>query len=121
VGSAFEAAEIALVDRVGDYGSSLAKAERARRNRIREQINRDAERDMDRINRLITEAEAKSGDQPILRIRRAELEKIDARRRRLIEDMAQDREPSISGTTFAAGLVDVTATDTGETWQEQHS
>ncbi len=118
---AFDVAELMLVERVSQHSQRVANAERSRKARIRTQINREAEHQSAEINQRIAEIEARESGQQILPILRSKLDKIDAARRRNIEDMATDLEPAISGTVFAAGVIEVRPPEPGEPCQEQPS
>jgi len=104
---AFDRVESQLVARVSDHAQRVTSNERSRKARIRTQIDREAEHQSIPIRQRIADIEQRSSGQQILPILRSKLEKIVAARARNIEDMAQDVEPSISGTTFAAGLIEV--------------
>ena len=119
--SAFETAEMSLIGRIAEFGSNLAQRERARRTRIRTQIEVEAAHESEPIQQRIAAIEAGNANAQILPILRARLEKIQATRRRRIEELAGDAEPSIGGSTFAAGVVEVVPEIQGDEWQARHS
>jgi len=114
VRAAFLRAEERLDLRLAEHAQSVTTAERSRRTRLRQTIDREADRETSRIQALIADIEGASGSaesgkrRQILPIYRARVDRIEGTRRRRLEEMASFREPDLSGAVFAAGLVTVT-------------
>lgn len=127
VRAAYLRAEERLDLRLAEHAQSVTTAERSRRTRLRQTIDREAEREISRIHALIAEIEGTPGSadsgkrRQILPIYRARADRIEATRQRRVEEMASFREPDLSGAVFAAGLVTVTGKAMGESCRESHT
>ena len=120
VRAAYSRAEERLDLRLAEHAQSVTMAERSRRTRLRQTIEREADRELGRIHASIAAIEGDPGApesgkrRQILPIYRARAERIEATRRRRLEEMASFREPDLSGALFAAGVVRVIASETGD-------
>ena len=125
--SAFEQAETNVNIRLAEHAASVTTAERSRRNRLRETIEREADRELAQVRAQIaaiegnTNAPGDSKRRQILPIYRAREERIEAIRRRRLTEMATFQEPELSGTVFAAGLVHVIHGTQGDSCRESHT
>ena len=125
--AAYESAEIAVALRLAHYRDSVTNDESNRRNRRREQLNRDAEIQIATVRQMIdgVVGDGNSNDSgkkmQILPIYTKRIEKIETTRDERLKDLINVKEACIEGTTFAAGLVTVTATNPEDICQEQHT